>query len=198
MGGTLHFIILLGQEDPEPLLRRYHDYIGHSHIPPFWSLGYHQCRWGYRTLEDLIEVVRQFNKHDLPIDSIWSDLEYMNKKMIFTINELTHPSRKLSQLLVGEQLHFIPLMDVGVSVEDQPAVAMGKKMDVFLKTPGKPSECYVGHVWPGQVHFVDYLHPNASDYWKQQLRRLQQAVNFSGMWLDMNEPANFRGGEATP
>lgn len=30
---------------------------------------------------------------------MWSDLEYMNAKMIFTINENTHPSNKLNSLI---------------------------------------------------------------------------------------------------
>jgi alpha-glucosidase (family GH31 glycosyl hydrolase) len=50
-------------------------------------------------------------------------------------------------------------------------------------------------VWPGVVHFVDFLHPNGTTYWKGQLARLQKSINFSGIWLDMNEPSNFRGNE---
>jgi len=46
-------------------------------------------------------------------------------------------------------------------------------------------------VWPGLVHFVDYLHPNATDFWESQLDRLYQEIPFSGVWLDMNEPSNF-------
>lgn len=45
------------------------------------------------------------------------------------------------------------------------------------------------------MHFVDYLHPNSSYFWKTQLDRLYQKVPFSGVWLDMNEPSNFRGNE---
>jgi alpha-glucosidase (family GH31 glycosyl hydrolase) len=48
VGGNIHFVIILGQSDPEDVLERYHEYIGRGHIPPFWSLGFHQCRWGYR------------------------------------------------------------------------------------------------------------------------------------------------------
>lgn len=69
-------------------------------------------------------------------------------------------------------------------------------MGVFLKKAQK-KQYYEGSVWPGKVYFIDYLHPNASLYWKNQLNRLYQKVNFSGLWLDMNEPANFQGGVAT-
>ena len=47
-------MIFVGKESSEEVLQRYHDYIGAAHIPPFWSLGYHQCRWGYRTVEVLM------------------------------------------------------------------------------------------------------------------------------------------------
>jgi alpha-glucosidase (family GH31 glycosyl hydrolase) len=53
IGGPLHFLIILGQENPEPVLEKYHDYIGKGHIPPFWSFGHHQCRWGYKSLSDI-------------------------------------------------------------------------------------------------------------------------------------------------
>lgn len=60
VGGNLHFVIVIGQKDPEELLERYHDFIGPSHIPPFWSMGFHMCRWGYVTVEQKEEVVKKF------------------------------------------------------------------------------------------------------------------------------------------
>jgi alpha-glucosidase (family GH31 glycosyl hydrolase) len=47
VGGHIHFIIILGT-NPEELVKQYHNYIGPAMVPPFWSLGYHQSRWGYR------------------------------------------------------------------------------------------------------------------------------------------------------
>lgn len=67
-------------------MEKFHEYIGASHIPPFWSIGYHQCRWGYQTVDVLEEVLDKFKENDLPIDTIWSDLDYMDRKMIFTVN----------------------------------------------------------------------------------------------------------------
>ena len=59
-------------------------------------------------------------------------------------------------------------------------------MDVFIKTKNDKSREYIAKVWPGSVHFVDYLHPNASKFWQNQLNRLYEKVPFSGIWLDMN------------
>ena len=44
----------------------------------------------------------------------------------------------------------------------------GLEHHVFIrdKTGKSPAE---GRVWPGQVYFPDFLHPNASAYWDRQL-----------------------------
>ena len=54
----------------------------------------------------------------------------------------------------------------------------------------------VGSVWPGEVHFPDFLHPNTDDYWCEMLEELYKLVPYDGIWLDMNEIANFISGEA--
>lgn len=62
------------------------------------------------------------------------------------------------------------------------------------KNQNNVNNYYVGEVWPGKVYYIDYLHPNSSLYWYTQLQRLNNKINFSGIWLDMNEPTNFKGG----
>lgn len=99
VGGPIHFLILLGKENPEDVLEQYHDYIGPSHIPPFWSMGYHQCRWKYKSAQVLDDVVRKFKESDVPIDVIWSDLDYMDQNMIFTVNPYTHGNGKLNKIM---------------------------------------------------------------------------------------------------
>ncbi len=64
--------------------------------------------------------------------------------------------------MLEKSLHWIPLIDVGVSLMDRESIDLGKRMDVFLRDVHHPDQYYVGEVWPGRVHFVDYLHPNSS------------------------------------
>jgi hypothetical protein len=54
-------------------------------IPPFWALGFHQCRWGYHNVSMLEEVIQGYEKHDLPLDTIWTDIDYMVKYEDFTL-----------------------------------------------------------------------------------------------------------------
>jgi alpha-glucosidase (family GH31 glycosyl hydrolase) len=197
VGGNTHFIILVGGEDPEELLKSYHEYIGKAHIPPFWSMGYHQSRWGYRSLETVEKVVSLFQEYEIPLDTFWLDLDYMLNKKIFTVDEISYPPEDLNELMKAYNLRLVPLLDVGIATKDSQPVKLGKNMNIFLRSPSPLEYYYKGEVWPGEVYYVDFLHPNASAFWKTQLEKLQKKINFSGIWLDMNEPTNFKGGEIT-
>ena len=37
------------------------------------------------------------------------------------------------------------------------------------------------------MHIVDFTHPNASQYWHNQLKRLRKQIHFDGLVLDENE-----------
>lgn len=37
-----------------------------------WTFGYHQCRWGYRNWTHLQKVVDDFEKFEIPLETIWS------------------------------------------------------------------------------------------------------------------------------
>ena len=45
-----------------------------------FALGYHQCRWNYNDQRDVAEVDSQLDRHDLPFDTIWLDIEHTDGK----------------------------------------------------------------------------------------------------------------------
>jgi len=58
---------------------------------------------------------------------------------------------------------------------------------------------FVGHSWPGQSVWVDFLNARGRDFWAS----LYQYEFFNGTnrmfhaWIDMNEPSVFSGPELT-
>jgi alpha 1,3-glucosidase len=48
---------------------------GFAPLPPLFSLGYHHCRWGFLSQEDITEVDEQMTYHCIPYDVLWLDID---------------------------------------------------------------------------------------------------------------------------
>lgn len=65
----------------------------------------------------------------------------------------------------------------------------GAARDVFLKNPD--GSLYIGAVWPGYTVFPDWHHPDAADFWANELVTWYEKVKFDGVWYDMSEVSSF-------
>lgn len=88
LGGTLDFYFISGPS-PKAVIRQYSDIVGRPAQMPYWAFGLHLCRWmqEFATVERVQKVVECMKKEDIPVETIWSDLDYMDKKRNFTAGE---------------------------------------------------------------------------------------------------------------
>ena len=49
---------------------------------PYWSLGFHNCKWGYANLEEVREVVANYSLAGLPLDTQWMDIDHMQVRYL--------------------------------------------------------------------------------------------------------------------
>ena len=63
---------------------------GRYEVPPYWSLGFHLCRYGYNELETMQGTVDRMREDDIPQDSQWADIDVMDVSLDFTIDEERH------------------------------------------------------------------------------------------------------------
>lgn len=182
IGGVFDFRFFLGEETPEATVIKLNFHTGRSDIPPFWALGFHQCRWGYKDANALLDVLSNYEKNGLPLDTIWSDIDYMLDYEDFTIDETRFPLNVMKN--ITDRYKYIPIIDAGIKTSGS-AYEEGLRRGVFVMD-GTGKKPYVGKVWPGSTTFVDFFHPNATQYWQDMLNVLYQKVQFSGVWLDMN------------
>ncbi|CAI5743063.1 unnamed protein product [Hyaloperonospora brassicae] len=192
IGGVLDFHIVVGPT-PAQVVAQYTKLIGRPKLMPYWSYGFHQCRWGYGSIDALRTVVLEYARNELPLDVIWSDIDYMNKYHDFTLDPTNFAQAEMAAFL--DEVHakgqkFVPIIDPGIPDDTaDDAYTRGLAMDVFIKdTNGEP---YLGQVWPGPTVFPDFFHPRAKSFWREQIQLMHNRFAFDGLWIDMNELANF-------
>lgn len=172
------------------IVKSFRTLIGRSYIPPKWAFGYGQSRWGYQSADDIRKVVKGYRDNGIPIDSVYMDIDYMERFKDFTVNEETFPEfPKFVKEMEKEHIHLVPIIDAGVKIEKgYETYEEGVKKGYFCKE--KDGSDFVGAVWPGKVHFPDFLNKDARKWFGKQYKvLLDQGIE--GFWNDMNEPAIF-------
>jgi alpha-glucosidase (family GH31 glycosyl hydrolase) len=48
--------------------------VGRPALPPHWALGWHQCKYGYRSVWELEGVAANYSAAGLPLEAIWTDV----------------------------------------------------------------------------------------------------------------------------
>ena len=177
-------------ENPAEIIRSFHNLIGSSYIPPKWAFGYGQSRWSYRDEQEVREVVQSYRDAKIPIDSVYLDIDYMDHYKDFTINTKTFPNfDQFTRQMKEQGIHLVPIIDAGVKIEKGYDVyEEGVEKQYFCKKAD--GENLVAAVWPGRVHFPDFLDGKAREWFGSKYKwLLSQGVD--GFWNDMNEPAIF-------
>lgn len=193
-GGAME-IYVFGGPTPEEVIRQYLEVIGRPALMPHWSLGFHNCRWGYPDVQYVEAVVANYTAAGIPMQTQWMDIDYMDRYLDFTVDPISFSESDMTAFING--LHrngqtFVPIVDPGIYVSDPDydTFKTGMQQNVFLMDM-EATKPYLGQVWPGPTYFPDWFSPNTSSWWSGEFSRFREVVQYDGVWIDMNEVANF-------
>ncbi|KAK4451594.1 alpha-glucosidase [Podospora aff. communis PSN243] len=170
----------------------------------YWTLGYHQCRWGYKNWTHLQDVVDNFERFQIPLETLWTDIDYMKSYRDFEHDPKTYGYEEgaefLSRLHKSGQ-HYVPIVDSAIyapnpenPADAYPTYDRGIDANAFVLNPD--GSLYYGAVWPGYTVFPDFVGAvlngtGAIDWWIDEFARYSKLVAFDGIWIDMSEVASF-------
>lgn len=180
-------------ESPEAIAREFRKAIGKSYVAPFFAFGYGQSRWGYKTKEDFTNVIDSFDKHEIPIDLLYMDIDYMDHYKDFTVSEEFGDLEGFKDYVDGMKergIHLVPIIDAGVKKEaGYKTYEEGVANNYFCKLEDQKTD-FVGAVWPGYSMMPDFLNSEAAAWFGNSYKALTDA-GIDAFWNDMNEPALF-------
>ena len=191
IGGIIDYYIIV-DNSPENVIKDIHYLIGIPILPPFWSLGNHQCRWGFHDFEEFQSVYSNYKEKEIPIDTMWLDIDGMNKFQIFTLsNQFEELPQYIDNVIHKEHGKFVPIIDIGMTNnETNEYTRKGNKHKLFIKS-GYTGENLMARVWPGKTIFPDFFNPEVGLIWDKGLDNYYNIIKYDGIWLDMNEIANL-------
>ncbi|KDQ59876.1 glycoside hydrolase family 31 protein [Jaapia argillacea MUCL 33604] len=200
IGGVLDFYFLAGSEtDPTEVTRQYAEVVGTPAEVPYWSFGLHQCRFGYQNYIEVSEVITNYSAADIPLETMWTDIDYMNQRRIFTTDPNYFPLSRMREIvdyLHSHDQRYVLMTDPAVAYAPGQGYGpfdRGTALDVWLKAPNGTSP-HLGLVWPGVTVFPDWFHPSIQAYWSNEFALFynpETGIDIDGAWIDMNEPSSF-------
>eukprot|EP00833_Pecoramyces_ruminatium_P017697 jgi/Orpsp1_1/1191729/evm.model.d7180000088088.1 len=194
-GGNFDLYFFMGPT-PEDVVAQYHKVIGQPALLGYWTLGWHQCRYGYKNIDHVESVYEKYKKNKIPLDTMWIDIDYMDGYKDFTYDLEKFPPKRISKFvdtLHKENRYYINMVDPAISTDSNyETYQRGIQADIFVKdSEGKN---FIGKVWPGLTVYPDWFNPKVKNYWKKEFELFKNIAMTDGNWIDMNEASNFCNG----
>ncbi|KAF1911411.1 alpha-glucosidase precursor [Ampelomyces quisqualis] len=195
VGGIIDLYFLAGKL-PTDVSKQYAEVAGLSAMYPYWSLGFHQCKFGYWDVNMVAEVVANYSAAGIPLEVMWTDIDYMDLRQDFTTDPDRFPIKKVRELvstLHERDQRYVLILDPAIhAVGNMPSYQRGLEQDVFLKAADGSS--LLGVQWPGAAVWPDWFHPNTQKWWTGEISSMfskDTGIDLDGIWVDMNEGSNF-------
>ncbi len=195
LGGSIDLYFFAGPSAAEVTKSFQSDAIGLPAMQQYFTFGFSQTRWGYSNWTQLQEVVDNFERFGIPLETLWTDIDYMNQYRDFTNDENTFSyseGRQFLDALHAGGRHYVPIIDAAIYIPNPdnasdayPTFDRGDAANVFMRNPD--GSLYIGSVWPGYTVFPDWLSPGADSWWSNEMAIYHSNISYDGAWIDMSE-----------
>ena len=189
--GNIDYYFMYGPEVKE-VVNQYTNLTGKTPLPQLWTLGYQQCRWSYAPEERVLEIAKAFREKEIPCDTLYLDIDYMDGYRVFTWDkEKFNNPKDFTNKLKEMGFKVVTIIDPGVKVDREYGIySEGIKNNYFAKD--KDGIVYKNVVWPGESVYPDFMNSKVRKWWANN-QKIMMDSGVSGIWNDMNEPASFNG-----
>jgi oligosaccharide 4-alpha-D-glucosyltransferase len=186
-GGQFTYYFVAGNSTSE-LLKYYTDLTGRQPLPPLWSLGFLQSRFGYHSSAEARAVVTAFRQEHIPLDAIILDLYWFGWGHMgdfdWDYGAWPDPSG---------MMHDFDSLGVKTILITEPYILQSSSnystasSSGYLAHDSANAPVVIPDFWAGSASLLDLTNPAAADWmWSFYAARMNQGVG--GWWCDLGEP----------
>src|SRR6266536_2865973 len=88
---------------------------------PYWEFGLHQCQYGYRDFYAIADVFYN-SMAGIPLDTMWTDIDYMYERYIMTTDPDRFPVdrvREYVDYLHEHNQHYVVMVDPAMAYQTE-------------------------------------------------------------------------------
>ncbi len=183
--------------------------LGHQALPPHWTLGYIQSRFGYESFEHAQGVVDRLIEEQVPVHGLVFDVLWLNDY----VDLQWHPERFPNPVeglgrLAAAGVRSIVITEPMIRT-DIPSAADGERIGAFATRTGS-DDPYAADPWycargiegflplePSPGRLLNFFRDEVGTWWCDQHTHLRE-MGVDAWWLDLNEPEGVGTGVSFP
>ncbi|MGO9246663.1 MAG: TIM-barrel domain-containing protein [Verrucomicrobiia bacterium] len=193
--GELNYYFI-GSTNSADALNRYTQITGTAPMPPRWTLGYMQSRYGYTNWWDMTTAEAEFRTNDLPCDALILDLYWYGTPSVmggltWDTTTFPNPSSNLAAF-ASSGIKVMNIQEEYINNQNQPALsnfnaaaALGYLVSTNPQMTSPSIQDNSGFY--NTAGYVDFSNPSARAWWFSKIQPLY-AAGIAAFWTDLGEP----------
>lgn len=135
LGGIIDLYFLAGPS-PIEVAQQYSQVINPPAMMAYWNFGFHQCRYGMQDVYEVADVVYNYSAAGIPLETMWTDIDYMDLRKVFTLDPERFPLEKVQELITHLHDHdqyYIMMQDPAIAYQNYSPFTHGVDLEAFMK-----------------------------------------------------------------
>ena len=189
VGDNIDYYFIKGGNADE-VIHGYRELTGKAPIVPKWALGFWQSRERYRSQKELVDIVKEYRKRNIPLDNIVLDWQYWEDPKWgsheFDASRFPEPKGMIDELhddlKVNLMISVWPKFNKGTDNYEE----MMKNGFLFTRNIEKGRKDWVGVGY--ESTFYDPFSVEAGKLFWNQIDKRLNVLGVDAWWLDATEP----------
>ena len=170
---------------------------------PLWTYGFWQCRERYKSSKELLEVVDNYRRLQVPLDGIIQDWQYWGNNYLWNamdfLSEQFTDGKQMIDRVHEQNAHIMISIWASFGPQTQQFAKLAEK-NLLLPIETWP-QSGLSHIWPPRMEYpsgvkvYDAYSPVARQIYWDHLKRLFD-YGIDAWWMDSTDPDFFNPRES--